>query len=86
MLPSAFGILRGFRCRIGGTRFAPYLPLKQHFAELLPWRLPHDAFHFQIKKRSENLGRVQAGSFDDVVNVFGFLGAEEFVDLILGGV
>jgi hypothetical protein len=48
---------------------------------LLARRLPHEAFHFQIKKRSENLGRVQAGSFDDVIHVHGFVGAVQFVKL-----
>jgi hypothetical protein len=64
----------------------PYLRLRQYLTELLPGRLPHDAFHLQIEKRSENLGRVQAGSLDDVVDVHGFVGTEEFVELFFGGI
>src|SRR5580704_6122513 len=86
MLRSAFGILSAFRCRIRDAGFAPYLPLKQYLTELFPGRLPDDALHLQIEKRSENLGRVQAGSLDDVVDVHGFVGAEEFVELFFGGI
>jgi hypothetical protein len=31
-------------------------------------KLPDEAFHLQIKKRSENIERVQAGVFHDIVN------------------
>jgi hypothetical protein len=51
-----------------------YLPLQQDFAELLAWQLPDDTFHLQIKKRSQNFGRVQAGMFHDVINVHRLLG------------
>src|SRR5580658_281431 len=86
MLRSASGILSALRCRKSGGRFAPYLPLKQHFAVLLSRRLPDDAFHLQIEKRSENFGRVQAGTFDKVVDVRGFVGTEEFVELFFRGI
>ena len=39
--------------------------------ELLAGQLSNDPFHLQIKKRSQNLGRVQAGSFHDVINLTG---------------
>ena len=48
---------------------ALYLPLKQYLTESFAGRLPDDAFHLQIEKRSENFGRVQAGTFDDFVDV-----------------
>jgi hypothetical protein len=38
----------------------PYLLLQQDFAELFARQLPDDAFHVQVKERSQNLGRVQA--------------------------
>jgi hypothetical protein len=38
----------------------PDLLLQQAFAELFTRQLPDDAFHLQIKERSQNLGRVQA--------------------------
>jgi hypothetical protein len=38
----------------------PYLLLQQAFAELFTRQLPDDAFHLQVKERSQNLGRVQA--------------------------
>src|ERR1700722_20343608 len=86
MRRSALGILSAFRCRIRDERFASYLLLKQYLTELLAGRLPDAAFHLQIEKRSYNLGRVQAGSYDDVVDVRGFVGTEEFVGLFSGGV
>ena len=52
-------------------RCNPYLLLQQDFAELLARQLPDDAFHLQIKERSQNFGRVQAGAFHDVINVLG---------------
>jgi hypothetical protein len=33
-----------------------------------------------MEKRSENFGRVQAGSLDEVVDRDGFFGAEQYVD------
>jgi hypothetical protein len=48
--------------------------------------LPNGTSHLQIKKRSENFGRVQVGTFDDVINVYGFVGAEEFVKLLFEGI
>src|SRR5580658_1824464 len=59
----------------------PYLLLKQYLTEAFAGRLPDDAFHLQVKKRSENFGRVQAGTLDDVVDVGGFVGAEKVVEL-----
>jgi hypothetical protein len=38
----------------------PYLLLQQDLAELFARQLPDDAFHLQVKERSQNLGRVQA--------------------------
>jgi hypothetical protein len=45
----------------------PYLPLPQDFAELLSRQLPDAAFHLQIKKRSQNFRRVQAGAFHNII-------------------
>jgi hypothetical protein len=42
--------------------------LEKDHAEELARKLPDEAFHLLIKKRSENAGRVQAGVFHDVVN------------------
>src|SRR5579859_2221257 len=86
MLLSAFGILTDLRCRTRDRRFSPYSLSQQYFTELLSRRLPNDAFHFQIKKRSENFGRVQARSFHDVVNVFGFFSAEQLIEFFFGGI
>jgi hypothetical protein len=44
--------------------------------------LPDEAFHLLFKKRSENVARVQAGVFHDVVNWFRLIGAELRVDLL----
>ncbi len=52
-----------------------YLPLQQDFAELLSRQLPDDAFHLQIKERSQNFGRIQAGAFHNIINVHRLLGA-----------
>src|SRR5260370_24793675 len=60
-----------------------YLPLQQDFAELLSRQLPDDAFHLQIKERSQNFGRIPAGAFHDVMNVHRLLGAERLVQLFL---
>jgi hypothetical protein len=38
----------------------PYVLLQQDFAERFARQLPDDAFHLQIKERSQNLERVQA--------------------------
>jgi hypothetical protein len=35
-------------------------------------QLPDHAFHLQVKKRSQNLARVQAGIFHQFINVPGF--------------
>src|SRR5713226_2421418 len=61
----------------------PYLLLQQDFAELFARQLPDDAFHLQVKERSQNLGRVQARVFHDVVNGLWFVCAEQFVQLFL---
>jgi len=61
----------------------PYLLLQQDFAELFARQLPDDAFHLQVKERSQNLGRVQAGAFHDVVDGLRFVCAEQFVQLFL---
>jgi hypothetical protein len=42
--------------------------LEKDHAKELARKLPDEAFHLQIKKPSENAGRVQAGVFHDVVN------------------
>jgi hypothetical protein len=54
-----------------------YLPLQQDFAELLRRQLPDDAFHLQIKERSQNFGRIQAGAFHNIVNMYRFLRAKQ---------
>src|SRR6266581_2151024 len=64
----------------------PYLLLQQDFAELLARQLPNDAFHLQIKERSQNFRRVQAGALHDVINVHRFLGAEQFIEFLLRAV
>jgi hypothetical protein len=56
-------------CRYRGRDAIAYLPLQQDFAELLPRHLPDDAFHLQIKERSQNFGRIQAGAFHNVINI-----------------
>jgi len=61
----------------------PYLPLQQDFAELLSRQLPDDAFHLQIKKRSQNFGRIQTGAFHNIINVHRLLGAEQLAELFL---
>ena len=38
----------------------PYVLLQQDFAELFARQPPDDAFHPRVRKRSQNLGRVQA--------------------------
>ena len=60
-----------------------YLPLQQDFAELLSRQLPDDAFHLQIKERSQNFGRIQAGAFHNIINVHQLLGAEQLEELFL---
>ena len=60
--------------------------LEQNLAELLAGELPNDAFHLQIEQRSQNLGRVQGGAFDDVVDGAGVVHAEQVVNLFLAGV
>src|SRR5439155_12491486 len=57
-------------------------PLQEQLAEEFARQLPDEAFHLQIKKRSENVGRVQAGVFDDVVNGSRLVGTEEGVNLL----
>jgi len=50
----------GYWMRVPRLRCKPYLLLQQDFAELFARQLPDDAFHLQVKQRSQNLGRVQA--------------------------
>jgi hypothetical protein len=70
-------------CQPRANDAGPYLPLQQDFAELLARQLPDDAFHLQIKERSQNFGRIQAGAFHDIINVHWLLGAEQLVELFL---
>ncbi len=71
------------RCQPRANDRDLYLPLQQDFAELLSRQLPDDAFHLQIKERSQNFGRIPAGAFHDVINVHRLLGAERLVELFL---
>ncbi len=61
----------------------PNLPLQQDFAEWLSRQLPDDALQLQIKKRSQNFGRIQAGAFHNIINVHRLLGAEQLEELFL---
>ena len=71
------------RCQPQANDADLYLPLQQDFAELLSRQLPDDAFHLQIKERSQNFGRIQAGAFHNIINVHRLLGAEQLVELFL---
>ena len=54
--------------------------LEEDLHKLLTWQLSYDPFHLQIEKGSQNLRRVQAGSFHDVINMHWLVGGEYFVD------
>ena len=71
------------RCQPRPNDANAYLPLQQDFAELLARQLPDDTFHLQIKERSQNFGRIQAGAFHNIINVHRLLGAEQLVELFL---
>ena len=49
--------------------------------KLLSGQLPHNPFHLQSTQGSQNLGRVQAGALDKVIDVYGFFGAEQLLEL-----
>ena len=56
--------------------------LQKHLAEELARKLTDEPLHLQIKKRSENVGGVQAGVFRDVVNRSRLVGTEGGVDFL----
>jgi hypothetical protein len=60
--------------------------LKEDLRKLLSWQLSYDPFHLQVKKGSQNLRGVQAGSLNDVINMHWLVCGEQLVDLLLAGV
>ena len=56
--------------------------LQEDLRKLLAGQLSYDPFHLQVKKGSQNLRGVQAGSFHDVINMHWLVGGEQFVDFL----
>ena len=62
---------------------APICFYSKTLLNCLPGLLPDHAFHLQIKKRSQNFGRVQAGPFHEVINVHRLVGVEQVILFLL---
>jgi hypothetical protein len=53
----------------------PYL--QQYLTKPFARQLPDDAFHLQVKERSQNFAEIQPRRFDKLVNMPWFLGTEQ---------
>ena len=62
--------------------YSGFRGLQEDLRKLLAGQLSYDPFHLQVEKRSQNLRRVQAGSFHDVINMHWLVGGEDCVDFL----